>query len=281
MSRTVYVNGAFVAEENATISIFDRGYLFADGVYEVTAVIEGKMVDFDYHMERLARSLGEIDLKMPVTIKELRQVHRDLMARNDLSNGLIYMHITRGVADRNFTYPENTKSAMIAFTQEMDLVNPPYVETGVKIATIPDIRWARRDIKSIALLPQAMGKQAAHEKGAYEGWMVEDGLVTEGTSSTAYIVKDGVIITRPLSNAVLAGVTRRTLLALAREEGIETEQRPFSVAEALEADEAFITSASTLVLPVVEIDGHEIGSGQPGPVTRLMRETYIKTAREG
>ncbi|HHK74522.1 MAG TPA: D-amino-acid transaminase, partial [Rhizobiales bacterium] len=269
-----------VAEEDAKISIFDRGYLFADGVYEVTAVIEGRMIDFDAHMERLVRSLGEIALKMPVSIEALRHIHKALMDKNNLTHGLIYMHITRGVADRNFTYPKNTDSAMILFTQQVDLLNPPALETGVKVATIPDIRWARRDIKSIALLPQAMGKQAAHEKGAYEGWMVEDGFVTEGTSSTAYIVKDGKIITRPLSHAVLAGVTRRTLLALAKEKGIETEQRPFTVEQALEADEAFMTSASTLVLPVVEIDGQKIGTGQPGPVTRLMRETYIKTALE-
>ncbi len=280
MSRTVYVNGEFVAEENAKVSIFDRGYLFADGVYEVTAIIDGKMIDFDYHMERLSRSLRQIALDMPVTIDELRAIHHELMARNNLSNGMIYMHITRGVADRNFTYPENAASSLIAFTQQVDLVNPPYAETGVKVATIPDIRWARRDIKSIALLPQAMGKQAAHEKGAFEGWMVEDGLVTEGTSSTAYIVKGAIIITRPLSNSILAGVTRRTLLKLAQETNITIEQRPFTVKEALAADEAFITSASTLVLPVTEIDGHKIGTGHPGPVTRKMRETYIKTARE-
>ncbi len=281
MSRTVYVNGEFVAEENAKVSIFDRGYLFADGVYEVTAIIDGKMIDFDYHMERLSRSLRQIALDIPVTIDELRTIHHELMARNNLSNGMIYMHITRGVADRNFTYPENARSTLIAFTQQANLVNPPHAETGVKVATIPDIRWARRDIKSIALLPQAMGKQAAYEKGAYEGWMVEDGLVTEGTSSTAYIVKGAVITTRPLSNSILAGVTRRTLLTLAQETNITIEQRPFTVKEALAADEAFITSASTLVLPVVEIDSHKIGTGRPGPVTRKMRETYIKTAREG
>ncbi len=276
MSRTVYVNGEFVAEDEARVSIFDRGYLFADGVYEVTAVIAGKMVDYNLHMQRLARSLGELEIEEPVSYDELRRIHVDLMAKNNLAEGIIYMHVTRGVADRAFNYPQNTKSSLIAFTQQMRLVDNPLAQSGVKIASIPDLRWARRDIKSIALLPQAMGKQAAFEKGAYEGWMIEDGFVTEGTSSTAYIVRDGVIITRPLSNSVLAGVTRRSLLQLVKSSDIKIEQRPFTLDEAMRADEAFITSASTLVLPVSEIDGHRIGDGHPGPVARRLREIYIK-----
>ncbi len=278
MSRTVYVNGEFVAEDEAQISIFDRGYLFADGVYEVSAVIGGRVVDYDLHMERLARSLAEIAIELPVSYDELHHIHLELMARNNLGEGIIYMHVTRGVADRAFNYPQNTKSSLIAFTQQMTLVDNPLARSGIKVASIPDLRWARRDIKSIALLPQAMGKQAAYEKGAYEGWMVEDGFVTEGTSSTAYIVKNGVIITRSLSNSVLAGVTRRSLLELAENSNVKIEQRPFTLDEAKKADEAFITSASSLLLPVVEIDGHEIGDGKPGPVSRRLRGIYIRNA---
>ena len=234
MSRTVFVNGSYLPEDEASISIFDRGFLFADGVYEVTAVIDGRMIDFDPHMERLERSLGEISLNSPYDRQAIKTMHEELMDRNNLENGLIYMHITRGIADRDFLYPKDAVPTMIGFTQAVNLTNSPKAETGVKVVTIPDIRWARRDIKSIALLAQAMGKQSAFEKGASEGWMVEDGYVTEGTSSTSYIVKDGCIITRQLSNAVLAGVTRRSLLRLADQEGVKIEERPFSVDEARE-----------------------------------------------
>lgn len=279
MSRTVFVNGSYLPEDEASISIFDRGFLFADGVYEVTAVIDGRMVDFDPHMERLERSLGEISLNSPYDRQTIRTMHEELMDRNNLENGLIYMHITRGTADRDFLYPKDAVPTMIGFTQAVNLANSPKAETGVKVVTIPDIRWARRDIKSIALLAQAMGKQSAFEKGAYEGWMVEDGYVTEGTSSTSYIVKDGCIITRQLSNAVLAGVTRRSLLRLADQEGVKIEERPFSVDEAREADEAFLSSASSLVTAVVEIDGVVIGDGKPGPIARKLRKIYLELAR--
>lgn len=279
MSRTVFVNGSYLPEDEASISIFDRGFLFADGVYEVTAVIDGRMIDFDPHMERLERSLGEISLNSPYDRQAIKTMHEELMDRNNLENGLIYMHITRGIADRDFLYPKDAVPTMIGFTQAVNLTNSPKAETGVKVVTIPDIRWARRDIKSIALLAQAMGKQSAFEKGASEGWMVEDGYVTEGTSSTSYIVKDGCIITRQLSNAVLAGVTRRSLLRLADQEGVKIEERPFSVDEAREADEAFLSSASSLVTPVVEIDGVVIGDGTPGPIARKLRKIYLELAR--
>lgn len=279
MSRTVYVNGQYVPEEDASVSIFDRGFLFADGVYEVTAVLDGNMIDFEPHMDRLERSLGEISLKSPYPRDAIRAMHEELMVRNGLESGLIYMHITRGAADRDFLYPKDATPTMIGFTQAVDLANNPKARTGVKVVTIPDIRWARRDIKSIALLAQAIGKQAAADKGAQEGWMVEDGYVTEGTSSTAYIVKDGRIITRQLSHAVLAGVTRRSLLKLAESEQITIEERPFTPDEAKAADEAFLSSASTLVFPIVEIDGVAIGDGKPGPVARKLREIYISLAR--
>ncbi len=279
MSRTVYVNGDFLPEQEASISIFDRGFLFADGVYEVTAVVDGHMLDFEPHMDRLQRSLGEISLESPYDRDTLRAMHEELIARNQLDQGLIYMHITRGPADRDFHYPKQPVPTLIGFTQASNLVDNPKAVSGIKVASVPDIRWARRDIKSIALLAQAMAKQAAADKGASEAWMVEDGFVTEGSSSTAYIVKGGRIITRQLSQKVLAGITRRALLKLAEQENVEIEQRPFTLDEAKGADEAFLSSASTLVFPVIEIDGVPIGDGTPGPIARKLRRIYLELAR--
>lgn len=278
MSRIVHVNGRYVPEEEAKVSVFDRGYLFGDGVYEVTAVIDGRLIDHGQHMERLARSLAELDMAWPVSREALDEVHAELIRRNHLREGRIYMQVTRGVADRDFAYPKDVPTTLMAFTQEAIMLANPRAATGVAVVTIPDIRWKRRDIKSIALLAQCMGKEKAARAGAYEGWMVEDGLVTEGTSSTAYIVKDGKIITRPLSTAILPGVTRRSLLRLAAERGIAIDERPFTVAEAKAAAEAFLTSASALVMPVVEIDGQTIGDGRPGPLTRRLRDIYIEAA---
>lgn len=282
MSRIVYVNGNYVPEEDAKISIFDRAFLFADAIYEVTAVLDGKLVDYDAHMERLHRSLRELNMDQPVSDAAIREMHEELMARNNITNGLIYMQITRGVAERDFAYPEEAEQTIIAFTQEKDLANSAQARTGIKIVTIPDIRWQRRDIKSTGMLAQAMGKQAAKDAGVNDAWMVEDGYVTEGTSNTAFIVVDGnKLVTRPLSNAVLPGITRRTIMKLAGNGDITIEERPFTVDEAKAADEAFITSASSFVMPVVEIDGAMIGGGQPGPVTRKLREAYIDEARKG
>lgn len=283
MARIVYVNGEYVPEDEAKISIFDRAFLFADAIYEVTAILDGKLVDYDAHMERLHRSLNELDMAQPATDAEIREMHEQLMERNNLTNGLIYMQITRGVAERDFAYPEaDAPQTMIAFTQEKDLAGSTQARTGIKIITIPDIRWQRRDIKSTGMLAQAMGKQAAKAAGVSDAWMVEDGYVTEGTSNTAFIVVDGnKLITRPLSNAVLPGITRRTILKLAATGAISVEERPFTVDEAKSADEAFLTSASSFVMPVVEIDGDMIGGGQPGPVTRKLREVYLEEARNG
>ena len=280
MARTVYVDGAYVDEADAKVSIFDRGYLFADGVYEVTSVLGGKMVDAEPHFDRLDRSLGELEIASPCSRDELIQVHRELIRLNGLDEGGVYMQITRGVADRDFTYPKDTPSVLTAFTQARNLIDHPKAATGVSVVSMPDIRWRRRDIKSIALLAQAMCKQAAAEQGAYEGWMVEDGHVTEGTSSSSYIVKGDTVITRPISNAILAGVTRRTVLRLMAETGIGLDERPFSLEEAYDADEAFMTSASSFVLPIVEIDGRMVGGGQPGPVARRLREIYIEEAQQ-
>jgi D-alanine transaminase len=278
MSRTVYVNGEYLPESEGKISIFDRGFLFADGVYEVTAVVNGKLVDYGPHMERLERSLRELRMDWPCTKDELRAMHEELARRNGLQEGIIYMQVTRGAADRTFNFPKEAKPTLIAFTQVMKLVDNPNAVTGVKVITTPDLRWARRDIKTVMLLAPVLGKQEAYEKGATEGWMVEDGHVTEGTSSNAYIVKDGKVITRGLSNTILAGCTRKSLFRLAKEQGIEIEERAFTPEEAYAADEAFLTSASQFVMPIVEIDGKRIGGGQPGPVVRKLREIYLQEA---
>jgi D-alanine transaminase len=279
MSRIVHLNGQYLPEQEAKVSIFDRGYVFGDGVYEVTAVVDGKLVDYEPHMERLERSLRELQLAWPCSKEALREMHEELARRNKLTEGVIYMQVTRGVAEREFSFPKDVPSSIMAFTQQKTIIDNPKAETGVKVITFPDIRWKRRDIKSIALLPQCLGKQRAVEAGAFEGWMVEDGAVTEGTSSTAYIVMGNSVITRPLSNAVLPGVTRKSLMKLATEHNITIEERPFSVEEAQGADEAFLTSASTFVMPIVEIDGKTVGTGRPGEITRKLRTIYIEAAR--
>jgi D-alanine transaminase len=278
MSRIVYVNGHYVPEAEGKVSIFDRGFLFADGVYEVTAIVRGKLVDYEPHMERLDRSLAEIRMDWPCSKAELKAMHLELMKRNGLRDGWVYMQITRGAADRDFKFPKNTPSTLVGFTQAKDLVDNKDATTGVKVITVDDIRWARRDIKSVMLLAPVLGKQAAYEAGAFEAWMVEDGMVTEGTSSNAYIVKDDVVITRHLSNAVLAGITRLSLFKLAAEHGVRIEERPFTPEEAYAADEAFLTSSSNFVMPIVEIDGRRIGGGQPGPVARKLRELFLAMA---
>lgn len=279
MSRIAYVNGHYLPEGEAKVSIFDRGFLFADGVYEVTPIVNGKLVDYDAHMERLDRSLGELRMAWPCSKDELRAMHVELIKRNGLKEGIIYMQVTRGVADRQFNFPKDAKSSLVAFPQVMSLIDNPNARTGVKVVTTPDIRWLRRDIKSVMLLAPVLGKQDAYEKGASEGWMVEDGFVTEGTSSNAYIVKDNTVITRPLSNRILAGCTRRALFRLAAEHGVKIEERLFTPEEAYAADEAFLTSASQFVMPITEIDGKRVGGGQPGPVTRKLRELFLEEAQ--
>jgi D-alanine transaminase len=279
MTRTVFVNGEYLPETEAKVSIFDRGFLFADGVYEVSAVVNGKLVDYAAHMERLGRSLRELRMDWPCTRSELDAMHAELIRRNSLAEGIIYMQVTRGAADRSFNFPKPApKPTLVAFTQAMALVKNPNAATGIKVITTPDLRWARRDIKTVMLLAPALGKQEAYEKSAQEAWMVEQGFVTEGTSSNAYIVKNGKVITRGLSNEILAGCTRRALFRLAAEHGVEVVERKFTPEEAYEAEEAFLTSASQFVMPIVEIDGHRIGGGQPGPVVRRLRELFLAEA---
>lgn len=274
MKRIVYVNGDYVEADQAKVSIFDRGYIFGDGVYEVIPVVNGKLVDKAYFLERLGRSLSELSIEWPCTETRYLAVMRELISRNGLSEGVVYSQVTRGVAERDFPFPDNCKPAFIAFTTAMDLLGNPAADTGIAVVTTPDLRWKRRDIKSINLLGQVLAKQDAASRGAKEGWMVEDGFVTEGVSSSAYIVKDNRIITRHLSNDILPGIRRRTLLELSNSLEISIEERPFTVDEALAADEAFISSATTITLGVVSIDGHKIGSGIPGPVTTKLREAY-------
>ncbi len=281
MSRTVFVNGEYLPEGEAKVSIFDRGFVFGDGIYEVVPVIGGKMVDKAPFLERLKRSLGELRIEMPMSEDEFVAMHEKLIELNGIEEGGVYSQITRGVADRDFAFPApGTKPSVAAFTMKKPLIDNANARTGVKVVTVEDIRWKRRDIKSIALLGQVMAKQAAVEKGAFEGWMVEDGYVTEGTSSTAYIVKDGAIITRPLSNEILPGIRRKVIKQLCADKGVKLEERLFTMEEALNADEAFLSSATTLVMPIVEIDGKQIGGGQPGPVARQMREYYIAAIKE-
>ncbi len=281
MGRIVYVNGEYLPEDQGKISIFDRGFLFADGVYEVTAVVGGKLVDHGPHMERLERSLDETRLSWPCTKDELTAMHLEMIRQNGLQEGLIYMQITRGAADRDFRFPKEAAPTLIAFTQTGTLVDNPNAARGVRVITVPDIRWTRRDIKSVMLLAPVLGKQAAHEAGAFEAWMMEDGFVTEGTSSNAYIVKDGKVVTRGLSQSILAGCTRRSLFRLAKDHNVVIEERQFTPDEAYAADEAFLTSAANFVLPITEVDGNRIGGGQPGPVTRKLREIFLAEATAG
>ncbi len=280
MSRTVYINGEYVPEEEARVSVFDRGFIFGDGVYEVIPVFLGKLVDKQYFVERLDRSLSELSIAWPCSTDHYLEVMRELIDRNGLQEGVVYSQVTRGVADRDFPFPPNATPSFMAFTSVMALLNNPAAQTGIKVVTTPDLRWKRRDIKSINLLGQVLAKQDAVSRGGKEGWMMEDGFITEGVSSSAYIVKDGVIITRPLSNAILPGIRRRTLLELAEKEAIGIEERLFTLKEALEADEAFISSATTMALGVVDIDGNQIGDGTPGPVTMKMRELYSNRVLE-
>lgn len=281
MSRIVYVNGAYLPEEDAKISVFDRGFIFGDGIYEVSAVIGGKLVDCEAHLARLERSCGEIRLALPWSKAELVAIHEELIKRNSLDEGGVYLQVTRGAADRDFPFPKDVTPTLVMFTQARNFVNAPAAKTGIKVVSTPDLRWARRDIKSVNLLAPVLAKQFAAESGAQEAWMIEDGVVTEGASSTAWIVKGKTLISRPLSHKVLPGITRKAVLAYIEETGFAFEEREFTLAEALDAEEAFITSATSLVMPVTTIDGHSIHNGAPGPTALRLREIYIDFARKG
>jgi D-alanine transaminase len=282
--RTVYLNGAYVPENEAQVSVFDRGFLMADGVYEVTSVLGGKLIDFAGHAKRLERSLDELGMQKPDDFDNLLEVHRELVRLNEIDEGMIYLQITRGAPnDRDFVYPdpETTKPTVVLFTQNKPgLADSPAAKTGIKVISVEDQRWVRRDIKTVQLLYPSMAKMAAKAAGKDDAWMVEDGKVTEGSSNNAYIVKGNTIITRHLGNEILHGITRAAVLRFAREAQMTVEERSFTIDEAKDADEAFITSASTFVMPVVEVDEHAIGTGVPGPVSARLREIYLDESRK-
>jgi D-alanine transaminase len=282
LERIAYVNGSFMPLAEASVSVLDRGFLFADGIYEVAAVLDGKLVDNASHLARLERSVGEIALALPETLDRIQEIEKELVARNNLVNGMVYLQVTRGAdSGRDFAFPKgDIKPTLIMFTTVKDIVNQPSAKTGIAVITVPDLRWVRRDIKSVALLAQVLAKQAAAAAGAGEAWMIEDGVVTEGGSSSAFILtKDDVLVTRQNGSEILPGCTRKAVVALAEERQLRVEERPFSIAEALVAKEAFTTSATLFVQPVVSIDGKPIGNGKPGPMTERLREIYVEFAR--
>ena len=279
MSRLVFVNGDFIPADQATIPIMDRGFLFADGVYEVSAVLNGRLIDNDAHLARLDRSLAAIRISNPYPADVWARLQADLVDRNGLVEGLVYMEVTRGVAERDFAFPKDCRPTVVMFTQAKTITRSPLAESGAAVVTVPDLRWKRRDIKSVALLAQVLAKQAAVEADVMEAWMVEDGTITEGSSSTAFIIAPNRrIVTRPLSHAILPGITRQSVMRLAREHALVVEERPFTLEEAYGATEAFLTSASSFVMPVVAIDGRPIGDGRPGPLTRKLRALYFEMA---
>lgn len=280
MSRTVYVNGEYLPESEAKISVFDRGFLFADAVYEVSTVLDGKLVDNAAHLARLDRSMAELRIKPPATHDEITAIQKELIARNELAEGVVYLQVGRGAADRDFALPTDAEPSLVMFTQAKTITDTPVANRGLAVITVPDMRWQRRDIKTVQLLASSFAKQQAMDAGADDAWLTEDGFVTEGSSNNAFIVTmDGKLVTRQLSNAILHGITRRAVLAIAESAGLTVEERPFTPEEAYEAAEAFITSASSFVMPVVRIDNRVLGNGVPGPVAEKLRALYIEMAR--
>jgi D-alanine transaminase len=279
MGRIVYVHGQFVAEEEARIGLFDRGFLFGDAVYEVTAVIAGRMIDNDLHLARLERSLRELGIALLLGRPEIEAIQAELIARNALQDGTVYLQVSRGEADRDFFYPATLTPRLVGFTQAKTLTGTKAQQNGISVDLAADPRWQRRDIKTAMLLGQVMAKQTARARGFDDVWLVEDGLVTEGASSTAHLITaDGRILTRAASQATLPGCTQRALARLCAAEGLRIEERAFTPEEAQDAAEAFQTSASSLVMPVVRIGDRVIGDGKPGPRTRVLQALYLEAA---
>lgn len=279
MSRIAYVNGRYLRHAEAAVHIEDRGYQFADGVYEVCGVRGGLLMDERLHLERLERSLGELHIALPVPLSALCFILRQVIRQNRILDGMVYCQITRGVAPRDHPFPPASVSpALVVTAKRLNMARvAASVEKGVAVVTMPDLRWARRDIKSISLLPNILAKQAAREAGAYEAWLVDgEGYVTEGSSTNAWIVdKEGRLVTRPAGSEILNGVTRKVLLAAARREGIEVVERAFTPDEAKSAREAFISASSAILIPVTRIDGQPIGNGAPGSLSLRLREAYM------
>lgn len=275
--RVCWLNGTFLAEDHAHVSIFDRGLLFGDGVYEVAAVLQGRLMDADRHLVRLERSLREIGLVGALPMAEWMEVLQTLVARNEIREGLVYLQVTRGVAERDFAFPTSVTPTMFAYARPKRLIDDPNVR-GVRVVTVPDWRWARRDIKSTSMLAQVLAKQTAKAAGAFEAMMHEDGLVTEGGSSTLWMVHRGVVYTRPLSDSLLAGITRDVVLEVGASLGVPIRERAYTVAQAVAADECFLTSATNFVVPITQVDDHMIGDGACGPITQRLREAYVARA---
>ena len=276
MSRIAYVGGQYLPQRSAGVHIEDRGYQFADGVYEVLAVVGGRLVDEAPHLARLARSLGELRIAAPMPEAALKIVMREIVRRNRVADGIVYLQITRGAAPRDHAFPKAAKPVLVVTARRRPSTDPLLAENGIAVITIPDIRWQRCDIKSVALTANVLGKQQAREAGVYEAWQVDrDGFVTEGTSTNAWIVtQEGAVVTRQADAAILNGVTRLAVFDIIRREGRRLVERPFSVAEAKASSEAFLTSTTAELLPVVRIDGDPVGDGVPGPLSRRLREFY-------
>jgi D-alanine transaminase len=280
MTNIAYVNGAYEKIENAKVSIMDRGLLFADGVYEVAGVFDGVIIDNESHIMRLQRSLNEIKLTLPIELDELLIVQKKLIEINKLKEGTLYFHVTRGISQtRDFEFPEDQSPSLIMFVHHKQIMDLPIDRLNAKVMTLPDLRWKRRDIKSIALLPQVLAKQVAHENNCNEVWMYEDGYITEGGSSNAFIIKDNKLISRKNNEKILSGTTRQAVLKLLELEGLSFDERPFTIEEAYGADEAFYTSASVFVMPVISIDDRVINDGIPGNLTLKLRNLYENFAK--
>jgi D-alanine transaminase len=280
VSRIAYVDGQYLPHRSAGVHIEDRGYQFADGVYEVLAVIGGHLVDEGPHLSRLARSLGELRIAAPMSEASLKIVMREVVRRNGVRDGALYLQVTRGAAPRDHAFPQTAKPVLVVTARRKKPADPRLAADGIGVITIPDIRWRRCDIKSVALVANVLGKQRAKEAGAYEAWQVDsDGRVTESTSTNAWIVTaDGAAVTRQADTAILNGVTRLAVFDIIRREGYRLIERPFTVAEAKTAREAFVTSTAVELLPVVRIDGDRVGDGRPGPLSRALREFYLAHA---
>lgn len=280
MSRVAYVDGQYVPHSSAAVHIEDRGYQFGDGVYEVLAVVGGHPVDEERHLSRLARSLAELRIAAPRSDAVLKIVVREIVRRNRVSDGIVYLQITRGVSPRDHAFPKSAKPVLVVTSRRKKAADPRTAEDGIAVITIPDIRWQRCDIKSIALLPNVLGKQRAKEAAAFEAWQVDrEGYVTEGTSTNAWIVtSDRTVVTRRADHAILNGVTRLAVLDIVGRQGYAFVERPFSVAEAKAASEAFLTSTAVDLLSVVRIDDQPVGNGRPGPLTQRLRDGYLAHA---
>lgn len=275
-SDIVFLNGEFLPKDKAKISVFDRGFIFGDGIYEVVPVMNGKMVDKIEFWERFKRSLKEIALNFPYKDSEFESILNELIAKNALKEGGVYMQITRGVASRDFAFTKGLKSTIMAFVYAANIQNNEFASKGISVVSVPDIRWKRRDIKSISLLAQCYAKEMALNSGADEGFMVENGKVTEATSATAFIIKDKTLITKPFSNEILCGIRRQNILNFAYELGLQVEQRAFTMNDVYEADEVFISAASLPILAVVKADGKIIADGKVGEFTQKLRQRYLQ-----